>query len=95
MQPRGDLRRAPRMIQLQQPAQHLPPRRLADRVAEALRGFVEARPQVEIAAAYGCSDGVVHHHVQQAGLAARRQRAQDVVPAHVGFVDDFVRDEQV
>jgi hypothetical protein len=37
--------------------------------------------------------------VEQAGLAERRQHAQDVAPAHAGFVDDLVgavgRAEQV
>jgi hypothetical protein len=36
MQSRGRLFRVPRMIEFQQPAQHLPPRRPADRVAETL-----------------------------------------------------------
>ena len=47
------------MIQLQQPAKHLPPRRLVDRVADALCGFVEAMPQVKNDPAVDRSAGAI------------------------------------
>ncbi len=53
----------PSVVQLQQPRQHLPPHRLAECAAHALRRFVEAVAQIQVAPAIGSRHRVVHLHV--------------------------------